>query len=171
MTTLTSPITIAIAGLGDVSHLHKRAIDMCNNARLAGVWTRDRGKLTTLSRQWNVRSYPDYDALLDDDTIGAVDITVDDPLHYEFALCALEAGKHVIVENPPADTPGQVLEMKEAADKNGLWCIPCKKPSTTVRAIKSRSSVAPSNSEDVSCDGGMTNVLMSESAPFPAAWR
>jgi len=124
MTTLISPVSVAIAGLGDVSHQHKRAIDLCNNARLAGVWTRNHEKLSQLSHQWDVRHYPDYDALLDDETIQVVDITVDDPLHLEFTLRALDAGKHVIVEKPPAETPGQVLKMIEAADKNGLRCIP-----------------------------------------------
>ena len=105
MDTLISPVSFTIAGPGDVSHQHKRAIDLCKNARLAGVLTRNREKLSQLPQQWDVRQYPDYDTLLDDDTIQAVDITVDDPLHYEFALRALEAGKHVIVENPLQKLP------------------------------------------------------------------
>ena len=124
MTTLVSPVPIAIAGLGDVSLQHKRAIDRCGDARLVGVWTRDQEKRTRLANQWRVRAYPDYDVLLADDTVRVVDITAADEVHYDFALRALTAGKHVIVEKPPAERSAQVREMQAAAENAGLSCIP-----------------------------------------------
>jgi scyllo-inositol 2-dehydrogenase (NADP+) len=44
-----------------------------------------------------VRSYRD---LLDDDSIELVIVNTPDRLHYEMALEALEAGKHIVVEKP-----------------------------------------------------------------------
>ena len=124
MKTLKSPVRIALAGLGDVSLQHMEAINMCGQAELAGAWTRNSEKLTRLSKQWQILAYPDYDDLLADDTVQVVDITAVDAVHYDFALKALSAGKHVIIEKPPAETPQQVLEMKAAAKKADLHCIP-----------------------------------------------
>jgi len=39
MKLLEAPVRIAIAGLGDVALQHKRAIDLCEEAVTAGVWT------------------------------------------------------------------------------------------------------------------------------------
>ena len=124
MKTLSSPVGIAIAGLGDVSLQHRRAIDRCEHARLVGVWTRDQEKLTRLASQWQVRAYPCYDALLADDTVQAVDVTAADEVHYDLAMRARAAGKHVIVEKPPAERSAQVREMHTAAENAGLYCIP-----------------------------------------------
>jgi len=124
MKTLVSPVPIAIAGLGDVSLQHTRAIDRCGDARLVGVWTRDQEKLCRLAGEWQVMAYPDYEALLADDTVQVVDITAADAVHYDFAMRALTAGKHVIVEKPPAERSAQVRGMQAAAEKAGLHCIP-----------------------------------------------
>ena len=124
MKTLKSPVRIALAGLGDVSLQHMEAISLCEYAELAGAWTRNSEKLTRLTKQWQILAYPDYNDLLADDTVQVVDITAVDAVHYDFAIKALSAGKHVIIEKPPAETPEQVLEMKAAAEKAGLHCIP-----------------------------------------------
>ena len=124
MNTLQSPVHIAIAGLGDVALQHKRAIDMCRDAKLTGVWTRNREKLNRLAKEWSVQSYPEYDALLEDKNIHAVIISTADEVHYDFTMRALAAGKHVIIEKPPAENAARVEEMRSAALKAGLQCIP-----------------------------------------------
>ena len=124
MNTLQSPVHIAIAGLGDVALQHKRAIDMCRDAKLTGVWTRNREKLNRLAKEWSVQSYPDYDTLLEDKNIHAVIISTADEVHYDFTMRALAAGKHVIIEKPPAENAARVEEMRSAALKAGLQCIP-----------------------------------------------
>ena len=124
MKALSSPVAMTLVGLGDVSLQHKRAIDLCEHARLVGVWTRNQEKLTRLADQWRVRAYPEYDALLADDAVHVVDITAADEVHYDFALRALAAGKHVIVEKPPAESSARVREMQAAAQRAGLHCIP-----------------------------------------------
>jgi len=138
MKTLNSPVSVAIAGLGDVAFQHKRAIDLCREARLVGVWTRNQEKLGKLSGEWHVRAYPDYAALLADDAVEVVDITVADEVHYDFALRALAAGKHVILEKPPAKTSREVRQIQLAADKAGLHCIPSHNYVYRPRMIQAR---------------------------------
>ncbi|MBM4045533.1 MAG: Gfo/Idh/MocA family oxidoreductase, partial [Planctomycetes bacterium] len=124
METLRSPVHIALAGLGDVALQHKRAISLCRDARLVGAWTRNKEKLAQLTTEWQIKAYADYDALLADEAVQVVDITAADEVHHEFALCALAAGKHVIVEKPPAKTSDQVRQMQAAAENAGRLCVP-----------------------------------------------
>ena len=53
-------------------------------------------------RHPNAQVYADYDELLADDSIDGVVIATPVPTHYPLAKRALEAGKHVLVEKPPA---------------------------------------------------------------------
>lgn len=124
MKRLEAPVRIAIAGLGDVAFQHKRAIDMCEEAIIAGIWTRNSEKLAKLSQEWNVAAYHSFDAILADNAVQVVDITAADPVHYDFTIRALDAGKHVIVEKPPGEDSAQVIEMQTVSEKAGLYCIP-----------------------------------------------
>jgi len=124
MEKLTAPVRIGIAGLGDVALQHKQALDVCPQARVVGAWTRDVEKRSRLSEEWGIGAYPDYDALLSDGAVDVVDITAADEVHYEFALRALAAGKHVIVEKPPAERSDQVCKMLGAAREANRHCIP-----------------------------------------------
>ena len=53
----------------------------------------------------------DYDDLLADDTLDAVVVATPVPTHYALAKQALEAGKHVFVEKPPAMRAAEMDEL------------------------------------------------------------
>jgi len=57
----------------------------------------------------------DYQKLLDDPGIDLVDVVLPHDMHLPVALAALERGKHVLVEKPPARTPGEFQRMIDAA--------------------------------------------------------
>lgn len=58
--------------------------------------------------------------LLKNPAIDAVAIATPVHTHYELALAALKAGKHVFVEKPLAETSEQVLHLIEEADRRKL---------------------------------------------------
>src|SRR3989344_292509 len=68
----------------------------------------------------DVTHHLDYKGLLADKTINAVSICTPPNTHYGLAMEALEAGKHVLVEKPPALTLEQVDEMEARAKRSGL---------------------------------------------------
>ena len=41
-------------------------------------------------------------------------------LHFKWSMCALEAGKHVLVEKPTADTAHEARQIFALAEKKGL---------------------------------------------------
>ena len=69
--------------------------------------------------EWNVSQvFGNTGELLDSD-IDAVSIIVPNKFHAPLAIQALEAGKHVFCEKPPALNAGEVEEMIAAAEKSG----------------------------------------------------
>jgi predicted dehydrogenase len=57
----------------------------------------------------------DYEAVLADPEVDVVDLCVPGHLHADMAVAALEAGKHVLVEKPLANTVAEAERMAEAA--------------------------------------------------------
>lgn len=67
-----------------------------------------------------VRVTPSFSDLLDDASLDAVAIATPVSTHFGLALRALEAGKHVLVEKPLADSVADGQHLVETADENGL---------------------------------------------------
>lgn len=64
-------------------------------------------------------AYTDYMEMLKKSGIDAVSIITSNNTHAPAAIAALEAGKHVLCEKPPALNARDALKMKEAAEQNG----------------------------------------------------
>jgi predicted dehydrogenase len=60
-----------------------------------------------------------FEALLADESVGAVAIATPVASHYPLARRALEAGRHVLVEKPLAETHAKAAELMELAALNG----------------------------------------------------
>lgn len=66
-----------------------------------------------------VEFVPSFETVLDDEAVKSVVIATPIDTHFELALQALEAGKHVLVEKPLAETAGEAWMLQRvAADKN-----------------------------------------------------
>ena len=74
--------------------------------------------------------YPDadhtssYEEMLADASLDAVVISTPVPTHYELAKQALEAGKHVFVEKPPAMKGSEIDELVSIAEERDLVLMP-----------------------------------------------
>ena len=66
----------------------------------------------------------DFDELLAADDVDAVVIATPVPTHYPLARAALEAGKHVFVEKPPAMQAAEMEELIRLAEARGLVLMP-----------------------------------------------
>ncbi len=62
----------------------------------------------------------DWKKMVRRDDIDIVDISAPDNVHYEIAMEAIRAGKHIFCEKPLAMTSAQAKEMYEAAEKKGI---------------------------------------------------
>lgn len=69
------------------------------------------------------RAYAGYDALLADDEIDLVYIALHPAAHAEWAIAALEAGKHVLCEKPFAMNAAEARAAVAVAERTGLHLI------------------------------------------------
>ncbi len=87
---------------------------------LVGVASRDQARAEEYARKWEIpRAYGSYEALLADDEIEAVYISLPNNLHCEWSIRAVEAGKHVLCEKPMGKRAAEVEEAFDAAERAG----------------------------------------------------
>ena len=85
----------------------------------------DRGQLAQIGARYpDARTTTNFDDLLADDSVDAVVIATPVPTHYALAKRALEAGKHVFVEKPPAMRAAEMDELVALADARDLVLMP-----------------------------------------------
>ena len=87
-------------------------------AEIAGFTAETPQEAGDLATKYNVKVYPSLDAMLPN--VDVVDICSPTHLHYEMALKAAAAGKHVICEKPLALTTQQAQEMVYACRMAGV---------------------------------------------------
>ena len=62
----------------------------------------------------------DWREVVDDPSIDIIDITTPNDLHFDIAMAAIAAGKHIWCEKPLTNDVGTSFEMAEAAEKAGI---------------------------------------------------
>ncbi|MEM1374834.1 MAG: Gfo/Idh/MocA family oxidoreductase [Pseudomonadota bacterium] len=99
------------------------AIHLARGAELAAVASRSLDKVAPFQAMAPAcQAVESYDALLADDAIDAVYIPLPNHLHVPWAVKALEAGKHVLVEKPAAMASGEFRTLIAARDAAGKLC-------------------------------------------------
>jgi predicted dehydrogenase len=76
------------------------------------------------ARYPDARTTTNFEDLLADDSVDAVVIATPVPTHYALAKQALEAGKHVFVEKPPAMRAAEMDELVALADARDRVLMP-----------------------------------------------
>ena len=67
-----------------------------------------------------VQTTDDYRSVIDSEQVEAIAIATPVQTHFEIAMAAIEAGKHVLVEKPMTQTGDQGALLIEAADKRNV---------------------------------------------------
>ena len=116
-------IRVAHAGVGGWGKNVVRVIGEL--ADLAWIADTDPGRQTEYGSRYPGASVSDsLTEALADDSVEAVTIATPVPTHYSLAKQALEAGKHVFVEKPPAMRGVEMEELVTLATANDLVLMP-----------------------------------------------
>ncbi|MFH5835511.1 Gfo/Idh/MocA family protein [Proteiniclasticum sp. C24MP] len=95
------------------------AILEAESASLYAVASRNEEKLTEAKELFHPEKlYLSYEELLRDEKVDAIYVPFPNALHKEWAIKAMEAGKHVLCEKPLALNEEEVREMVEASRKH-----------------------------------------------------
>jgi len=96
------------------------AMHAAPSATVLALASRDADKACKISQALDVpRSYPSYELLLADPDVDAVYIPLPNQLHFEWAMRAMDAGKHVLCEKPLCVTADQVARLRAVRDRTG----------------------------------------------------
>lgn len=72
----------------------------------------------------DVKSYDTVDEMMADDSIALVVVNTPNATHFEFALKALQAKKHALVEKPFAITSDEARQLYQVAKEQGVQVFP-----------------------------------------------
>jgi predicted dehydrogenase len=116
-----SLVGIGVVGYGYWGPNLVRNFSTSESTRVLGVSDLDPARLANSKRLHPaIPTTSDFRDLLENPKIDAVAIATPVHTHYELALAALKAGKHVFVEKPLAPTADQVRRLIDEADKRNL---------------------------------------------------
>lgn len=99
------------------------ALHAARGNRVAALATRDPARAAPFAAIVpDLRVHDGYDALLADPGVDAIYVPLPHTMHVEWAIRALDAGKHVLVEKPVAMTAPEIAPLIAARDRTGLVC-------------------------------------------------
>ncbi len=111
-------------GLLSTARINRRlipAIRASKRGELVAVASRSAQKSAEYAGEWKIpQSYGSYEAMLASDAVDAVYISLPNHMHAEWAVRALDAGKHVLCEKPFAISIQQIDQMIAAQQRSGL---------------------------------------------------
>lgn len=114
-------IGIGVVGYGYWGPNLVRNFSASEFTHLVGVSDLDAAKLAAGKRRHpGIVATSDFRDLLRNSNVDAVAIATPVHTHYELALSALKAGKHVLVEKPMAPTSDQARRLIDEADRRNL---------------------------------------------------
>jgi len=119
---MQKPLKICIIGCGRVAQSHGEGVLASNGAvELTAIVSRTEEKRKAFQNKFNVpNAYADIDEALASGTFDAVDICLPNHLHTEYAIKCAQAGKHILLEKPMANTVAECKLINEACRKNGV---------------------------------------------------
>ena len=87
---------------------------------VVAVASRTQERADAYAEEWGIaRAHGSYEALLDDDEVEAVYVSLPNGMHVEWTIRCVEAGKHVLVEKPFSRSAAEVARAFDAADRAG----------------------------------------------------
>lgn len=108
-----------VIGLG-VGMAHTDAAAKSENCTLVAVCDIDESRLKKAAERYPyIKTYVDFEDMLRDEEIDIISICLPSAMHADFAVRAMEAGKHVLVEKPIDITLEAAKRIEEARIRTG----------------------------------------------------
>ncbi len=118
------PVRVGLLGYGAIGHEHSRAVRAVDGLALAAVCDTSQERLDHASGAASgVATTTSAEALLERDDVDVVVVSTPPSSHASWALRAIAAGKHVVLEKPFAIRTAEADEVLAAADRAGLLAV------------------------------------------------
>lgn len=100
---------IGVVGVGHLGSLHTKMLSTINSAKLVGVYDINHERALKIAQEFKTKAYASYDDMLSE--VDAISIAVNTKAHYDTALKAINAGRHIFIEKPFTETAEQAKEL------------------------------------------------------------
>jgi len=116
---LPAKLRVLVVGLGHMGVTHAKAYDRLDGYELAGLCCRSIAKRNDIVKAWpDVARFADYGEALARVKPDVVSVNTWPDTHADFAVRAFQAGAHVFLEKPIAETVGDAERVVAAAKAN-----------------------------------------------------
>src|SRR5216683_6179319 len=118
-------LRVALVGMGRIGRVHLQALAAARGAEVVGVYdlnvqlARERAEAARVARV-----FATWHDVLNDPDVECVGVLLPHDVHEQYAIEALEAGKHVVCEKPLAPTLAECDRMLAAARSSGRKLFP-----------------------------------------------
>jgi predicted dehydrogenase len=113
-------LKVGVIGAGQVAIRHAAAYAANRDAVVVAVADTDADRAGELARQHRAEAYRSYEDLFAAGGVDAVSVCVPHHLHLPVTSAATEAGVHLLMEKPIANTLAEADEMIVAAERAGV---------------------------------------------------
>jgi predicted dehydrogenase len=114
------PINVACLGMGWWSDVLADAIKKSDKINIVSCYTRSEDKRNAFAKKYACAAAPSYEAILADKNIDAIINTTPNSVHKETTIAAAQAGKHVFLDKPIANTVADGRALTAACRKAGV---------------------------------------------------
>jgi predicted dehydrogenase len=114
------PLRVAILGIGWWSDVLADAMKRSDKFQIVACFTRSEEKRRTFARKYGCSAASSYEAILKDPSIDAVVNTTPNNVHLETTRMAAQAGKHVFLDKPIANTVREGQEIARVCEEAGV---------------------------------------------------
>lgn len=115
---MTDRPAVAIVGCGIISEMLLGGASLAGT-RICAVCDIDEARAAAAAAKFGAKVYTDYAAMLASPDIDAVIIALPNYMHYDAAVQALDAGKHVFCEKPMTTSVSDSLDLARRAGAAG----------------------------------------------------
>ncbi len=113
-----------IVGLGNIAHSFAKDLQLVPEGELFAVASRNAGKASEFKSQYGaIHAFGSYEELFDCPEVEVIYIATPHPSHAQWAIRAMDKGKHVLCEKPMGVSLKQVDKMIAAANRNQVFLM------------------------------------------------
>jgi predicted dehydrogenase len=112
-------LNFGLLGTGDYGKVHAHIYQSDPRSKLKYLWSPTTSRREAVAKDFDCIAARSWEEIVDDKSIDCVAVATPDYAHTEYAIAALNAGKHVILEKPMALTTAECKKIIDARDRSG----------------------------------------------------
>jgi predicted dehydrogenase len=117
---MTEPVRVACIGMGWWSDVLADAVTRSSKLKIVACFSRSEDKRKAFAKKYGCQAAPSYEAILKDSGVEAIINTTPNDVHLETTRQAAQAGKHVFLDKPIANSVNDGRKITEVCLQAGV---------------------------------------------------